>query len=115
MLRIARRGANNGIISIPVDDDKCKKAEICRVLAINFYNQSFERDAFKEDTEAMASPYMSGVDSRLSVVAKDVTIMIAAVHQNPVKMPTCHLSSMFGVMPESIFVVSGNHLPQNRR
>jgi hypothetical protein len=38
--------------------------------------------------------------------------MIAAVHQDPVSMPTRHLSSMFEIMPESIFCVS-NHLPQN--
>ena len=96
----------NPSISIPVDDDKRKKAEFCRVLAINFYNSIFERDVFEEDTQAMAAPNMSGVASRLSVVAKDFTIMIAAVHQDPVSMPTRHLSSMFEIMPESIFVVS---------
>ena len=45
----------NPSISIPVDDDKCKKAEFCRVLAINFYNSIFARDDFEEDSEVTAS------------------------------------------------------------
>jgi len=47
----------NPSISIPVDDEERKKAEFCRVLAINFYNSIFERDVFEEDTEAMAASY----------------------------------------------------------
>ena len=44
----------NPNISIKVDDDERKKAEFCRVLAINFYNSIFERDDLEKDTEAMA-------------------------------------------------------------